>query len=161
MANTLSATLPLRAEIPARSFRLSKKSREDVLRARAGAAYGRIQAQGSRLAQLLGVADSTITNRKAGAGGLANVLIEVDAWEPTVDTTPLLEALLVTQAEAQSKDQLCLSILMMDEQEADSAEDRAQIAYLTGTGTLADYSDALSRYLSRAMLMLRAVAGAR
>lgn len=141
---------------------LSGHRRTDAIRARAGAAYARLQASGSALADALGVHHTVIVRRKQGMGGLANVLLEVDAMErQRIDTTPLLEALMSTQIEARPTDQLSLPMLMGCEQEDDSAEDQAQIAFLTGTGSLDDWCAKLRTYVARATLTLRVAGGAR
>lgn len=159
MATILSPASPRGSE--ERREPLTPYERESRIRRRAGCAYARLQTTGTRLASTLGVTDAVITNRKAGQGGLANVLIEVAAMERAgIDTTPIAEAILDQQIESRNTEQLSLLDLAMCEQEVDAAEDKAQIAYLTGKGSPEEWAASLRTYIARAWLTARTVSRA-
>lgn len=135
------------------SHRESPKVREARLRRRAGAAYTRIQAEGVALARSLGVHHTTLTHRKAGQGGLANVLVEIDAWEAEGhDTLPLLEAMIETRLDARRRrgeERPAPVALVVEEQTLDCAEDMAG-ARFHATGDPRPWKDAVLRYVAYA-----------
>lgn len=140
---------------------VSDPQQVDRLRKRSGVAWARVQASGEAVASALGLHHTSVTHRKAGEGPHASLLIEVDRLERHgIDTTPLLEALVETIALARRPERLCPSALSREEQTYDAAEDIAQVAMLTGTGSVAAWRRSLVSYVAHAMIVIGATGGA-
>lgn len=131
------------------------------LRRRSGAAWARVQASGEAVAHALDLHHTSVTHRKDGEGPHANLLIEIDALERDgIDSTPLLEAVIETIANARSAERRCPKALSREEQAFDAAEDIAQVAMLSGAGSVAAWRQSLITYVARAMVTIAATAGA-
>jgi hypothetical protein len=134
----------------------------DMHRKRAGAAYLRLAAGCVEVAEAIGLKNhSGASRRRVGDDGpLAPLLIEVDAMERAgIDSTPILDALIDTQLRARGETGECPRKMAVVEQAADNAEESAQVAYLTGTGTAADWRRSLVAYVATALQTIRALGG--
>ncbi|MCK9494179.1 MAG: hypothetical protein M0R75_01605 [Dehalococcoidia bacterium] len=139
---------------------MSPAQRRDRIRRRAGAAYARLQCSGDRIASALGLHKSGITHRKRGQGHFAAVLVELDLLErDSVDTTPLLTAIIETIAAARCGQHLDIRALELREIETDAAEQVAQDRYRAGVGTREEWRRQLAEYIGVAQLFLVADGG--
>jgi len=139
---------------------MSPAQRRDRIRRRAGAAYARLQVPGDRIASALGLHKSGITHRKRGEGHFAAALIELDALErDSVDTTPLLTAIIETIAAARCGQHLDVRALELQEIETDAAEQIAQDRYRAGVGTREEWRRKLAEYVGVVSLFLVADGG--
>lgn len=102
------------------------------LKRRAGRAYVMMPGSATDMAAAIGRHHTTITHRRAGQGGLAGVLIEVDAWERAgIDTSALTAALIETQLRARGRSaSATLDDLITAQQRVDCDEDVEETAYL-------------------------------
>lgn len=142
-------------------MRESPAQRRDRLRARSGAAYRALQTSRKRIAAALSVDPTAVSHRRAGQGPFGAVLCELDELEREgVDTTPLLVAALATVLDARAARPTgthpATLALVLAEQEADGAEDLAQVAFVADPcpETAAEYRRALVEHLGRATLVI-------
>jgi hypothetical protein len=135
----------------------------DMHRKRAGTAYLRLDAGCIEVADAIGLKNhSGASRRRKGEDGpLAALLIEVDSIERAgIDATPILEALIDTQLRARGETGECPKRMAATEQQADAAEDTAEIAFLTGVGSASDWRKSLIAYVATALNTIRALGGA-
>lgn len=142
----------------------SHKVHQARLRRRAAVAYTRLPGTVEAQGEAIGRHYTTMVHRRQGQGGLANVLLEIDAWEREGrDTTPMLEAVVATQLEARaSRSADCPRALAREEQEMDGAEDVAQVEYLSGVpGAAERWRERLGEYIATATRLFHALDPAR
>lgn len=160
MVGTVATVVP---QIGLRSLRVPQKVREDRIRARAGAAFARLQASGQQIARTLHLSPASVSHRKQGLGSFASALLEVDALERAgVDTASMLEVWLSVTMDAraafQGSRKLEVRSLGHEVTRADADEDCERVAYYDRQpGAASRWCAAIDRYLARVLPLRHAL----
>lgn len=127
----------------------------DRFRSRAGAAWARVSASGTVLADLLAVHHTAISQRKAGQGWLAAGCADLHVLARAgIDVTPILGAMVRTVLEGRAEGGHSVRSLELREMELDAAEALHNERYLAGVGSRQSWLTALREYVDNANLIL-------